>query len=162
VFPGSSVKRKVNYEFFVRPTIDWSLECELNGKTRADKNNFNIEFKADGPNPASKGLAITALILLFNFPLFGAAGNSDNSFAAFFGISFLLSTPFTFGFLMTSAISYNNWMQLLQEDLDNLDEAIWFNDCVDDLSKLDPNVIKLSLEGQMIRVKGLAYMLLIH
>lgn len=30
VFPGSSIKRDVTYNAYVRPTIDWSLECDLN------------------------------------------------------------------------------------------------------------------------------------
>ena len=150
VFPGSSVKSEVNYEFFVRPTIDWSLECDLNGKTRADTNNFSLKLKAHGPHPKSRGFAITALILALTMPLGG--GGESGDFAASILVGSILSIPFTFGFLMKSTTSYYEWMQLLQEDLDNIDQAAWFNDCVDDLSKLDSNVIKAPLEGQMIRV----------
>ena len=99
VFPSSSIKQKVKYDMFARPAIDWSLQCELDGKTRNSTNSFKLNFESTGADRKSQAFAITALVIQLS-PV--CAGE-----AAFGLIPF--AVPLTLGFLMRPTIKYWEW-----------------------------------------------------
>ena len=46
VFPGTSVKNNIEMNFYQRPTIQWSLECEERGLTRQYGYDFILSVSA--------------------------------------------------------------------------------------------------------------------
>ena len=45
VFPGSSIKKPVFNTAYVRPTIPWSLKCDLSNKKNYNRADFMHEMK---------------------------------------------------------------------------------------------------------------------
>jgi len=131
VFPGSSIKKKVEYDMFARPTIDWDLQCELDGKYRST-DSFNLKFEAPGSDRKAKIFVIVALSIQLS-PLMGGK-------ATFAMIQ--LAVPFTFGFLMRPTIKYREWRDALYKDIASLEELTWFNSCVDEQSQMNSNAVE--------------------
>jgi len=125
VFPGSSVKKRVEYDMYARPTIDWDLQCELDGKTRESTDNFNLKMYSTGPDSKNKGFAIVALCMQLSMP---AGGGHAAAVGA------VLAVPFTFGFLMRPTLKFREWRNALRQDISNVDEVAWFNTCLDEQS----------------------------
>jgi len=131
VFPSSSIKQKVEYDMFARPAIDWSLQCELDGKSRRSTDKFKLNFESKGADRLSKAFAITALSI--------AASPITAGEAALVMIP--LAVPLNLGFLMRPTIKYWEWKTSLARDLVNVEELSWFNTCVDEHSTMNANVL---------------------
>ena len=111
---------------FARPTIDWDLQCELDGKARSTES-FNLKFEPAGPDRLTKAFTITAICVQLS-PVGGESGS-------LFMIP--IAVPFTFGFLMRPTIKYREWRDALYKDIASLEELTWFNSCVDEQSQMN-------------------------
>jgi len=91
---------------FARPTIDWDLQCELDGKARNSTDNFNLKFHSTGPDSKTKGFAIAALVIqLTTAPSGGYHG---------FIYGAVITLPLTFGFLMRPTLKFREWNAALR------------------------------------------------
>jgi len=70
----------------------------------------------------------------------------------------VIAIPITFGFLVSISIHYYEWMHLLQLDLETIDSIEGFNNCVDELSTLNKEMVPLA--DIMFRVKGITFLLI--
>jgi len=116
---------------FTRPTIDWSLQCELDGKTRNSADTFDLKFESTGADRKSKAFAITALI----FQLLPLA-TQDALWLRILG-----TLPNTLGFLMRPTLKYWEWKDSLARDLENVEQSGWFNTCVEEHSQMNADVL---------------------
>eukprot|EP00352_Strombidinopsis_acuminata_P000286 CAMPEP_0176343612 /NCGR_PEP_ID=MMETSP0126-20121128/4078_1 /TAXON_ID=141414 ORGANISM="Strombidinopsis acuminatum, Strain SPMC142" /NCGR_SAMPLE_ID=MMETSP0126 /ASSEMBLY_ACC=CAM_ASM_000229 /LENGTH=149 /DNA_ID=CAMNT_0017689655 /DNA_START=1013 /DNA_END=1462 /DNA_ORIENTATION=+ len=123
---------KNNYNFYVRPTIGYSLSCEAQGKTREQAyTSFSsrINYPVEGQALMAFRLGISLLVIgiVMIWATIFAIDETDKGY----GGAALCWMTLMFGMYLPLLLAYQKDMNIINGDLDALEAATWTMQCVD-------------------------------
>lgn len=147
--PNYPNKKGISYAGWTRPTINWSLDCEANGYTRADglktvtDNQIDFTQFAFGKEFRKRGIWNLCLTLCVPY-----AGLILIKGAGIF-ISLPLALVATFPIGLMNILLFKSVQDYTKEQSEKLNNFAQFNECVDEYTQVNIDQVKVEMDEFM-------------